>query len=702
MPNPNTSITWPLSKLNTAVAILVQKAGFISSSIFKFDPPLNADDLTLNRWFEYVTYQSGMESVAVDSPYSDIDDMIRNAGPAILRVDHNSNTPRFFVILKGGWKYIHIISPDLKMIKIPPVILKQALCEIIETPEKQSIYTILDKIDIPESQKKSACDAMLLVKLKSEQIGGCWLLRLSPGANFIKWFRHLCLPKYFISMITCEAICQICMILSWLIIGKMVFDNTLDLGRFIMWALMLVTVIPFKLYSQWSQCQISMNTGSYFKQRLLFGAMFLKQDDIRNQGTGQFMGRVMESESFESMALDGGFDTITFLIYFTMAIWLFAIGCGGTMCLVFMLWIIGYLFCYIVYANFLNTWVNHYRDMTNKIIERMVGYRTRIVQEIRKKWHEDEDIELNEYHHLSEKVDRMLLVLNPILTRGWMVVSIACLVFLQPDSKESLLISIGGIIIAYQGLGLLYRGMSTFVLLLCSWKQVKPLYHAASRYVEEIPKLTLSKNIIGPQNAFIDMQDVTYKYENNRNFKLDIPKLKIDKTDRILFEGPSGGGKSTLASIISGARQPDTGVMLYHGLDAQFIGSAMWRRNIVLSPQFHENYIFSASFAFNLFMGRGWPPCKKDFIEAKALCGQLGLDELLEKMPEGFEQMIGEGGWQLSHGEQSRIFIARAILQKPELLIFDESFMPLDPENFEKVLNCILKNNAGIIVVAHL
>jgi len=73
----------------------------------------------------------------------------------------------------------------------------------------------------------------------------------------------------------------------------------------------------------------------------------------------------------------------------------------------------------------------------------------------------------------------------------------------------------------------------------------------------------------------------------------------------------------------------------------------------------------------------------------------------LEKMPAGMLQMVGESGWQLSHGERSRLYIARALLQGSDVLVFDESFAALDPENLRLALNCVLDRASTVMVIAH-
>jgi ABC-type transport system involved in cytochrome bd biosynthesis fused ATPase/permease subunit len=70
-------------------------------------------------------------------------------------------------------------------------------------------------------------------------------------------------------------------------------------------------------------------------------------------------------------------------------------------------------------------------------------------------------------------------------------------------------------------------------------------------------------------------------------------------------------------------------------------------------------------------------------------------------MPQGYAQLLGETGWQLSHGERSRLFIARALLQGADLFLFDESFGALDPETQARALECVRKRAKTLMVVAH-
>ena len=87
--------------------------------------------------------------------------------------------------------------------------------------------------------------------------------------------------------------------------------------------------------------------------------------------------------------------------------------------------------------------------------------------------------------------------------------------------------------------------------------------------------------------------------------------------------------------------------------------------------------------------------------DAWQVCRELGLGPLIERMPGGLEQMVGETGWQLSQGERSRVFLARALLQGGEAVLLDESLAALDPDNMRQCLECVFRRAKTLLVIAH-
>jgi ATP-binding cassette subfamily B protein len=264
---------------------------------------------------------------------------------------------------------------------------------------------------------------------------------------------------------------------------------------------------------------------------------------------------------------------------------------------------------------------------------------------------------------------------------------------------------LGGILLAFQALRKLTAGLWNAVGAWVAWKQIAPIYHAAGRPTETPSALITTERPdeaeVRAKQPLLEAHDLVFRYRESGDPVLDRCSLRIAPGDRLLLDGISGGGKSTLASLLVGLRSPQSGLLFLNGLDRRSLGNEAWRRTVTAAPQFHENHVFTETFAFNLLMGRRWPPELEDMKEAEQVCHELGLNELLERMPAGLLQMVGETGWQLSHGEKSRLYIARAVLQQAEVMILDESFAALDPENLARSLRCVLERASTLLVIAH-
>jgi ATP-binding cassette subfamily B protein len=298
-------------------------------------------------------------------------------------------------------------------------------------------------------------------------------------------------------------------------------------------------------------------------------------------------------------------------------------------------------------------------------------------------------------------MDQSTARLIAIVPRGWLVLGLLGLApaFLRGmDSPARVAIAVGGILLAYRAWKRLAAGAWQLAGAAVAWQRTSVLFNAAAR--QELPG-SLNAPEPAEESPVIEATDLTFRYSGRTQPVLRDANLRITTGDQVVLEGASGGGKSTLVSVLAGVREPSSGRVLMHGLDRATLGAAEWRGRLAAAPQFHENHVLAETFAFNLFLGRPTVLGPADFEEAQAICDELGLGPVLERMPAGMLQMVGETGWQLSHGERSRLYIARALLQDAELVILDESFAALDPENLQRAVECVVKRARSLLVIAH-
>jgi ATP-binding cassette subfamily B protein len=342
--------------------------------------------------------------------------------------------------------------------------------------------------------------------------------------------------------------------------------------------------------------------------------------------------------------------------------------------------------------------------MSNLVVEQVIGHRTRMAQQCASELHAREDALLDSYLRTSESFSSVQSVLAGFPSRAWLATATLLVIpaILQTRSDHaSILISIGGLLQAQMAIASLLSSVASLLALSGSWRSVAPLFEAAEqRDARGVPDVALAREG-SPPDIVLEAHDVSFQYGEESRPVLHSLDLVIRRGDRLLIEGPSGGGKSTLAGILCGRHVPQAGLVLVGGLDRNTLGDQGWRRRVATAPQFHENHILTGTLAFNLLMGRAWPPEPEDLQEAETVCRELGLDRLIDKMPLGLSQVVGETGWQLSHGERSRVFLARGLLQRADLLVLDESFGALDPVLMRKCLDCVLARAETLVAVAH-
>lgn len=200
-----------------------------------------------------------------------------------------------------------------------------------------------------------------------------------------------------------------------------------------------------------------------------------------------------------------------------------------------------------------------------------------------------------------------------------------------------------------------------------------------------------------PCSAAIELCDVHFRYAPSEPAVLNGVSLCIAPGSMTALIGESGSGKTTLARLIARFFDVERGSILIGDVDVRQMSSVQLASQI--SQIFQDNYLFTGSIADNIRIGK---PDASD-AEMTEAAHQAGVSEIIERLPQGIDTPVGEGGARLSGGERQRIAIARALIKNAPILLVDEATAALDAENQAAIAEVLarLRGHRTILVIAH-
>ena len=256
---------------------------------------------------------------------------------------------------------------------------------------------------------------------------------------------------------------------------------------------------------------------------------------------------------------------------------------------------------------------------------------------------------------------------------------------------------------AVVAIGLLLRFTQILVdigALASAFETRRPVLDLAHKILSapELPVLSDDSglNVQSASNSSVALDHVSFSYEADHPVLRDI-SFRVEPGTMTAIVGPSGCGKTTIARLIARFYDVNSGTVSVGGRDVRQWDPAELMAQ--LSLVFQDVYLFDDTLVANVRIGRS----EASDTELEEAARLSGVDEIVARLPLGWETRVGEGGRALSGGERQRVSIARALLKDAPIVLFDEATSALDPENEHRVTAAmdVLRQNASLIVIAH-
>ncbi len=495
---------WPAALLGQAVAELARAAGLS-------DTAPQADNT-----IESAAGSLGLETEEVFSTYAGFEATLRSMGPAMLHVGETE----WLAILGRRGNRLRLVTPT-GIHSAPVQIVRDAICRSLEQAQEPAVTALLERVKTPAKRRKKARALLLRERLGMARIRGMWLLRLAPDAPFRKQLQVARVPQRVVLLAALHAIQYSLWIVSWWILGAAALSRHFDRGWFLAWCLLLATLVPCRLWITWLQATSAIIAGGVLKQRLFFGALHLHPDAIRRQGVGQLLGRVIESEAVESLALGGGFQALLALVELALSSVVLSLGGAGALLVPALILILGSVAALgWLWLRRYEAWTERRLSMTHDLVENMIGHRTRLAQQPPEQWHIEEDEALAGYAAQSKKLDRAMTWLAA-MPRVWLVLALSCM---SGSTAARAAVTLGGALLAFRALRRLAISLSQILAAYVAAGRVAPLFRAR-------PETKLQPSAGG---LVVDAREVAFRYPGRTEAVLEKlqPANRAGRTDR--------------------------------------------------------------------------------------------------------------------------------------------------------------------------
>jgi len=342
-------------------------------------------------------------------------------------------------------------------------------------------------------------------------------------------------------------------------------------------------------------------------------------------------------------------------------------------------------------------------------LQELMGEMTRVIDEVLQghkviKIFGGQDYERNRFNRVNNRVRQFNLKLAAVsegsgpLVQLLAIIALGAVIYFASLQSAADQITVGGFVSLFGAMAMLLTPIKRLTKVNEQLQRGLAAAETIFALLDEPPEPDRGIRAIGRARGEVRFHAVSHRYRDDGGEVLHQLELDVRPGETIALVGPSGGGKTTLISLLPRFYEPESGDILLDGVPIRELRLAELRANIAYVSQ--DIVLFNDTVAANIAYGASFQVGEDDILKAAESAHAM---EFIRELPQGLHTLIGENGARLSGGQRQRLAIARALLKNAPILILDEATSALDTQSERKVQQALdaLRQGRTAFIIAH-
>jgi len=400
---------WPVERIQDALAALGARA-FGAVAKGPIGPPPEALTASasepLDHWLTETAHTFNLETEPVLSLYRDVPRLLATAGPALIWVHAPGRAPGVVALLSRGWRGLKVIDPSGKVRTLGLDTLTRAVTEAKVRQVAPLVERMLESAQTAENVRERTRKVLLDEQLSNADLKPAWLLRERPTGSVRSVLRASGAWNALLICLGLQTGQMALAFLCWWLLGRTLLTGSVEAGWFGGWGLTLGILLALQWVTTAVVGFLAVQVSAVLRKSLLAGSLEADVEEVRAQGAGRILGVMIESQALDPPALTAVMMAPMAAVDLLLAGAVLSRGVGGGLhALLLAAYTVGVLVLGAVYLRRRGEWTDERFGITGAFLERMLGHRTRLVQEYAELQHESEDEALARYVESSRSTD---------------------------------------------------------------------------------------------------------------------------------------------------------------------------------------------------------------------------------------------------------------------------------------------------------